>query len=144
MRRQSLPISITLFSFFASSFVAAETPPQSQETLNEAPIVASGVVTSVSEDQGSPVDCLTHHNVVITINVSASEPTKKVRGYYDEWTCTKGTNGQPPPPQPPGHYETWGIRSIKVGDLVKIYANANGDIIDPNGIELIRSTSAEK
>jgi hypothetical protein len=115
---------------------SAEIKALSQDVLQKAPLVVTGVVTSLSEVRSSQGDCITRHDVSIIVKTTDAG-TSTVRGYYDEWTCWKGRNGLPPPQQPPGHYGIWGIRSIRVGDKVKIYATKDGRIFDPNGIQQI-------
>jgi hypothetical protein len=115
---------------------SAEITALSQDELQKAPLVVTGVVTSLSEVQSIQGDCITRHDVSIIIKTT-SGGTSTVRGYYDVWTCWKGHDGLPAPQQPPGHYGVWGIRSIRVGDKVKVYAAKDGRIFDPNGIQQI-------
>lgn len=127
-------VVLTLLGITLPVLAVAENPPLSQEQLQAAPLIITGVVTSVSDQHGAERDCMTHHVVAIDMK-GRDGRASNVRGFYDQWTCIEGKNGLPPPPPPVGHFGTWGIRSVAVGDQLKVYAGKDGDILEPNGIE---------
>jgi len=118
----------------------------SQERLDQAPIIVSGVVASVIESQSQDAnfpDCMIRHVVTIAIEGKNEKNATVVRGYYSDWKCYKDKNGHVMQ-QPVGHFATWGIRSIRVGDIVKIFSGTDGNIFEPNGLELIKPIDNRK
>ncbi|HET7932308.1 MAG TPA: hypothetical protein VFL63_13095, partial [Rhodanobacteraceae bacterium] len=92
------------------------------------------------DSSNSAVSCLISHQVTLTLEVLDSHETKQVHGFFESRVTTEPNPklSLPLPPQPPGHYGTFGI-GAQVGDVLKVYEGTNGNLWGPGGIQLVKA-----